>query len=85
MTAPLTVDDQVPDREAFAAFVARLRDEYAQSGAGWENRTLDGFLAALGAWISDAPGWYANHQQELPERGDWTFFARALSAARIYE
>lgn len=43
------------------------------------------FLEALEAWVSDAPGWYANHGQELPANGDWTFFARALSAAGFYE
>lgn len=50
-----------------------------------EYRTLDSFLEALEAWVGDAPGWYANHGQELPADGDWTFMARALSAARFYE
>ncbi|WP_443065123.1 DUF7660 family protein [Streptomyces sp. NBC_00576] len=54
-------------------------------GDQWENRTLDSFLEALEAWVGDAPGWYANHGQELPADGDWTFMARALSAARFYE
>ncbi|WP_456156625.1 DUF7660 family protein [Streptomyces nigra] len=43
------------------------------------------FLEALEAWVSDAPGWYGNHGQDLPPQGDWTFFARALDAAQIYE
>ncbi|MFG2637557.1 hypothetical protein ACGFX8_27565 [Streptomyces sp. NPDC048362] len=43
------------------------------------------FLEALEAWVGDAPGWYANQGQELPPEGDWTFMARALSAARSYE
>ncbi|WP_405892283.1 hypothetical protein OG612_17365 [Streptomyces sp. NBC_01527] len=72
-------------REALAAFVERLRDDYAQHGEEWENPTLERFLEALGAWITDSPGWYANFGQEMPPEGDWTFFARALDAARIYE
>ncbi|WP_455357375.1 DUF7660 family protein [Streptomyces sp. SYSU K217416] len=39
----------------------------------------------MAAWISDAPGWYAHRGQEMPPEGDWTFFARALSASRVYE
>ncbi|WP_455680445.1 DUF7660 family protein [Streptomyces nigra] len=42
-------------------------------------------LEALEAWVADAPGWYGNHGQDLPPQGDWTFFARALDAAQIYE
>lgn len=54
-------------------------------GAQCENATLDRFLDALAAWINDAPGWYGNCHQEMPEHGDWTFFARALSAAVVHE
>jgi hypothetical protein len=85
MTDPVTPHDHIPDREALSAFLGRLRVDFKENGAEWENRTLDGFLEALEAWVSDAPGWYANHGQELPAKGDWTFIARALSAARIYE
>ncbi|MFF5020092.1 hypothetical protein [Streptomyces sp. NPDC001165] len=48
-------------------------------------RTLASFLEALEAWLSFTPGWYANHKQTLQAEGDWTLFARALSAARHYE
>lgn len=85
MTRPLTAADHLGDREAFSAFLARLRADHAENGAEWENGTLDAFLEALEAWVSDAPGWYASHGQDLPPQGDWTFFARALAAARIYE
>ncbi|MFF1901381.1 hypothetical protein [Streptomyces sp. NPDC058206] len=44
-----------------------------------------GPLEALGAWIADAQGSYAYLKQDLPPECDWTFLARALSAARIYE
>jgi hypothetical protein len=85
VTNPLAPSDRITDREALCAFLTRLRVEYDESDAEWENRTLDAFLEALEAWVSSAPGWYANHGQALPAEGDWTFFARALSAARHYE
>ncbi|GAA2334569.1 hypothetical protein OKJ48_38785 [Streptomyces kunmingensis] len=85
MTTPLTPDDALHDRDALVAFLQSLRADHAANGTAWENPTLESFLAALEAWVSDAPGWYANHGQELPAGGDWTFMARALSAARLYE
>ncbi|MFF2525624.1 DUF7660 family protein [Streptomyces liangshanensis] len=85
MDVPPSPEDHIPDREALAAFVAHLREDHARHGDDWENPTLDRFLEALAAWITDAPGSYAHREQELPAGGDWTFFARALSAARFYE
>lgn len=77
--------NEVRTREDLAAFVTTLRDDFVRSGTDWENPTLDRFLDALSAWITDAPGWYRNFGQELPAEGDWTFFARALAAAVVYE
>ncbi|MGW1090100.1 DUF7660 family protein [Streptomyces sp. NPDC002596] len=81
----LSAEDHIPNREALAALLARLREDHAQHGAEWENQTLDRFLEALGAWIADTQGSYTYLKQDLPPEGDWTFFARTLSAARIYE
>ncbi|MBO1333975.1 hypothetical protein J3486_22335 [Streptomyces sp. VRA16 Mangrove soil] len=78
-------NERLADREALSGFLRLLRQDYEASGDQWENRTLDSFLEALEAWVADAPGWYANHGQELPREGDWAFMARALSAARFYE
>ncbi|MFC3577580.1 hypothetical protein ACFOZ0_30825 [Streptomyces yaanensis] len=85
MTSPLAPDDHIGDREAFSAFLARLRADYAANGQQWENPTLDRFLEALEAWVAASPGWCRNFGHDLPPEGDWTFFARALDAARIYE
>ncbi|WP_435813000.1 DUF7660 family protein, partial [Streptomyces rochei] len=51
----------------------------------WENNTLAAFLEALAAWVHDSPGFYRNFGKELPADGDWTFIARALQAATVYE
>ncbi|MCQ1580516.1 DUF7660 family protein [Streptomyces parvus] len=82
---PLEPNERLGDREALSGFLRRLRQDYEASGGQWENRTLGSFLEALETWVADAPGWYANHGQELPPEGDWAFMARALSAARFYE
>ncbi|WNO66134.1 hypothetical protein RPQ02_21200 [Streptomyces sp. AM2-3-1] len=81
----LTPGDHLTDRAALSRFLGQLRSDFEEHGAGWENQTLGGFLEALEAWVAGAPGWYANHGQELPADGDWTFIARALGAARFYE
>ncbi|WP_306186532.1 hypothetical protein [Streptomyces sp. MK5] len=85
MTSPLAPDDHIGDREAFSAFLARLRADCAANSQQWENPTLDRFLEALEAWVAASPGWYRNFGHALPPEGDWMFFARALDAARIYE
>ncbi|MEV0494723.1 DUF7660 family protein [Streptomyces atratus] len=56
-----------------------------QLGHQWENLTPERFLEALEAWVAGAPGWYRTFGHKLTFEGDWTFFARALTAARIYE
>jgi hypothetical protein len=80
-----TSPDRVDSREDLAAFVRYLHRSHAEDGTSWENADLSSFLKALAAWIDDADGWYSNAGRELPGSGDWTFFARALRAATIYE
>jgi hypothetical protein len=85
MTGPLLPDDRITDRDAFVAFLSRLRADHAANGRQWENPTLDRFLEALEAWAAASPAAYRNHGLDLPPDGGWTFFAHALTAARIYE
>ncbi|ULR48552.1 DUF7660 family protein [Streptomyces deccanensis] len=80
-----TSPDRVDSRETLAAFVRSLHRRQAEDGGSWENADLASFLEALAAWIDDADGWYSNAGGELPGSGDWTFFARALQGATIYE
>ncbi|MFI6107503.1 hypothetical protein [Streptomyces sp. NPDC051310] len=82
---PLTPDDEVRSREELVAFVRDLHQDYLRRGHTWENQTLDRFLEALAAWMDDSPGWYRKFGYELPPDGDWTYLARALQAATLYE
>lgn len=82
---PLTPEDEIRTRDELVAFVRELHQEYVDRGHDWENHTLDRFLEALAAWMADADGWYRNAGQDLPADGEWTFIARALTAATRYE
>ncbi|MFI5965125.1 hypothetical protein ACIA8J_23520 [Streptomyces asoensis] len=81
---PPNPEDAVTSRENLVAFIAHLRDDFAERGEQWENPTLDCFLEALAAWIDASPFLYKNFQREMPPHGDWAFFARALGAAVVY-
>ncbi|WP_385618977.1 hypothetical protein PXH67_08405 [Streptomyces sp. P8-A8] len=37
------------------------------------------------SWVHDSPGAYKNAGEQIPPDGDWTFMARALRAATLYE
>lgn len=75
----------VDSKEALAAHILSLRADLLERGDEWENPTLERYLEALAAWIRSSDGWYRNFNQEMPPNGDWTLFARALSAAVVYE
>ncbi|MEV4614919.1 hypothetical protein AB0K43_20315 [Kitasatospora sp. NPDC049258] len=78
-------EDAVRSREDLAAYIRALHRAFVDHGHEWENGTLGPFLEALASWTEDADGWYRNFGQELPPGGDWTFLARALGAATVYE
>lgn len=80
-----TSPDRVDSREDLASFVRALHHDHVDGNDSWGNADLAAFLEALAAWIDDADGWYRNAGRELPANGDWSFFARALRAATIYE
>lgn len=80
-----TSPDHVASREDLAAFVLSLYRSYIDEGASWSNADLSAFLEDLAAWIADADGWYSNAGRPMPSNGDWSFFARALRAASVYE
>ncbi|MFL9680484.1 MULTISPECIES: hypothetical protein [Streptomyces] len=82
---PLAPDDDIRSREDLIAFVHALHQDFLRRGDEWENQTLDSYLSGLAAWMTDSEGWYRNSGKEFPAAGDWTFLARALQAATVYE
>ncbi|MGW6921837.1 DUF7660 family protein [Streptomyces sp. NPDC054950] len=82
------LDDQavaVTTREDFVAFLAAALADLRDRPEEWENRTLENFLEAWGAWVGDMRGWCANRGEVVPEQPDWHLLASMVMAARIYE
>jgi hypothetical protein len=63
----------------------RPQAQFETSGHAWENPTLDRYLEALAAWLTDLEGWYAHRQEPMPDQPDWSLVAQMLAAASVYE
>ncbi|MFG3477223.1 hypothetical protein ACGF3K_18425, partial [Streptomyces sp. NPDC047980] len=85
VTQRARITESEPEPLEINEAIRELRQDYLRRGHEWENQSLDHFLEALAAWMDDSPGWYRNFGKQLPEEGDWTFLARALPAATVYE
>lgn len=72
-------------REDLAEFLRSAALDLASNPEGWENRSLEDFLASWAAWLDDMPGWYQNQGKAVPEQPDWQLIAHMVMAARIYE
>jgi hypothetical protein len=73
-------------RDAALEILEQLQTQL-QSGpdGGWTNSTLESYLEALFAWITDCPGYYRNNfDLDVPTNG-WEVICDALMAARDYE
>jgi hypothetical protein len=83
----MTLDDMVGEidtREDLAAFVAALRQDLIEGPAGWENESLDRFLAAAAAWLDDADGFFLNRGEAVPTAPSWRFLGQLFLAAWQY-
>ncbi|WP_435233998.1 DUF7660 family protein [Streptomyces sp. Tue6028] len=69
-------------RESLAAMIHSLRDDFHRRGEEWENRTVEDYLGALAAWITDSPGSYKYLGEEMPAEGDWTFLCASAQYGR---
>ena len=72
-------------RLALVAQLLAMRSELRDQPETWENADLESFLEALGAWIQDAPGAFAERGEVIPDPPGWDVLAQALQAARIYD
>ncbi|MGV3723463.1 MAG: DUF7660 family protein [Actinomycetota bacterium] len=76
----------VKSREALADHVNQLARELREHPETWENRSLEGFLEALSAYLRDVPGYLRNVRSPLdPEAPSWELFALVLCGASVYE
>jgi len=82
----MTIDpEHIASKTQFLEFLAGLQADLKENPAEWENLTLDRYLEAVAAWIANYESYYRNSNQSLPVEPDWAFFAKVLSAARIFE
>ncbi|MGW7166968.1 DUF7660 family protein [Streptomyces sp. NPDC054884] len=70
-------------RESLAAMIHGLCDDFHRRGKEWENRTVEDYLGALAAWITDSPGSYRYLGEEMPPDGDWSFCAGPQRGRRL--
>ncbi|HUE58227.1 MAG TPA: hypothetical protein VMO88_01460 [Acidimicrobiales bacterium] len=73
----------VGGREAAAVTAKELAVE-ARGATAWENTELPSYLEALGAWLSECVGFYANQRRVRPSNA-WVVIRDAMRAATIYE
>lgn len=77
--------ERVQTRDDLATFLAGLADSLLAEPAAWENDTLERFLRAWSAWITDMEGYFTNRGEETPATPSWELIAQMLLAAKIYE
>jgi hypothetical protein len=76
---------QIRTREDFLTFVKALNKDLRDHPDTWENKSLDRFLEALGAWIEDMDGYYINQGKPVPRQLDWKVIGDMLMGAKMYE
>ena len=77
--------DSVSDRHDLATYINLLRLDMRRNPEEYENLTLDDYLEALAAFITDMDGYCKNRGEKMPEHPSWSMIASCLAAASIYE
>jgi hypothetical protein len=75
----------IQTREELIAFVALLRRDLADNESQWENSTLESYLEALQAVLTDWRGRFVNRGEPVPETPSWRVIGEILMAASVYE
>lgn len=78
-------DSAIRTREDLVTFVKILRQDLRDNRSGWENVTLESYLEALEAVLTDWDGRFTNREEPIPEEPTWQLMAEILSAATGYE
>jgi hypothetical protein len=76
---------KIATREELIAFVSLLRQDLDQHAEQWENATLESYLEALQAVLTDWRGRFVNRGEVAPEVPSWCLIAEILLAASVYE
>ncbi len=81
-----TLRDQVASKTDFLEVVRLLRLDASTNLDAWENKSIDRYLEALGAWAECCQNYYKNCSIDVDANTpSWRLFTDMLIAARIYE
>lgn len=77
---------KVTYRQSLISFLDLLTQDFLQNPDDWENKTLDTFLEALGAYATDIQGYYDNTGKKVnADEPSWQTFADIFKGATMYE
>lgn len=85
MTTIESARERVRTREDLVAFLAELRRHLRENRAAWENDSLEAYLEAFQAVLTDWDGRFENRGESVPEDPTWKLIAELLLAATMYE
>jgi hypothetical protein len=77
--------DQIQTKEDLADFIGGLKAEFLRSPQEWENKTLEGFLEAMEAWVIVIDSYAKNMGDAEVLTPSWKTFAKILCAGKVYE
>ncbi|WP_066074839.1 DUF7660 family protein [Neobacillus soli] len=77
--------ESVKSREDLIKFIFHLRMDLKTNSDEWGNITLENYLEAMEAWITDMDGVYLNQNQPMPKQPSWKTIADILYASSMYE
>ena len=75
----------VETREDAAETVRAMLSDLRSHPGAWENATLERYLEALAASLTDLDGAYATRGEKLPDQPTWRLVAELLVMASDYE
>ncbi|WP_282697157.1 hypothetical protein [Streptomyces sp. CC208A] len=75
----------IETREELAEFLRLATEDLKSNPQAWENDSLESFLSAWSAWVTDCPGWFSARGEMTPDIPDWKLIGRMVLAARVYE
>jgi hypothetical protein len=81
MTTLRTLEDRLSENASIddvLATLASLRSDLRDHPEAWENSTLERYLEALEAWLTDV-------RERVSDKPSWQLLVAMLSAARVYE
>lgn len=76
---------RIGSRQDFLRFMQLLRADLRDNRHSWENDTLETYLEALQAVVTDWEGRFLNRGESIPEELSWRLLGEILAAATLYE